>query len=98
MHLVPLWALFSAVRSRMGWALLSSNVWPSGLSGALLPWSSSFWRCQITQICTPGCGGGTGLCPHTRSSRPCSRCGRPAGPSDAFPWGAGHGTLRDTRK
>ena len=51
--LVPLWALSSSVRSRMGWALLSSKVWPSGLSEALLPWSSSFWRCQITRICTP---------------------------------------------
>ena len=40
----------------MGWALLSSRVWPSGLSGALLPWSSSFWRCQITQICPPSLG------------------------------------------
>ena len=28
-------------------------MWPSGLSGALLPWSSSFWRCQITRICGP---------------------------------------------
>ena len=55
-YLVPLWALFSAVRSRMGWALLNSKVWPSGLSGALLPWSSSFWRCQITRICTPSFG------------------------------------------
>ena len=45
-YLVPLWALFPSVRSRMGWALVSSRVWPSGLSGALLPWSSSFWRCQ----------------------------------------------------
>ena len=44
-YLVPLLALFSLVRSRMGRALLSSRVWPSGLSGALLPWSSSFWRC-----------------------------------------------------
>ena len=52
-YLVPLWALFSAVRSRIVWAQLSSKVWPSGLSGALLPWSSSFWRCQITRICTP---------------------------------------------
>ena len=34
-------------------ALVSSSVWPSGLSGALLPWSSSFWRCQTTQICGP---------------------------------------------
>ena len=51
MYLVPLWALFSVVGSRMPWALLSSEVWPSGLSGALLPWSSSFWRCQITRIC-----------------------------------------------
>ena len=49
-YLVPLWALFSSVRSLIGWALLSSRVRPSGLSGALLPWSSSFWRCQITQI------------------------------------------------
>ena len=53
MYLVPLWALFSAVRSQMGWALLSSKVWSSGLFGALLPLSSSFWRCQITRIRTP---------------------------------------------
>ena len=52
-YLVPLWALFPSVRSRMGWALVSSRVWPSGLSGALLPWSSSFWRCQTTRICGP---------------------------------------------
>ena len=51
-YLVPLWGLFSSVRSWMGWALLSSKVWPSGLSGALLPWSSSSRRCQITRICT----------------------------------------------
>ena len=37
----------------MGWALVSSRVWPSGLSGALLPWSTSFWRCQSTRICGP---------------------------------------------
>ena len=52
-YVVPLRALFSSVRSGMGWALVSSGVWPSGLSGALLPWSSSFWRCQTTQICGP---------------------------------------------
>ena len=52
-YLVPLWALFSSVRSRMGWALVSSRLWPSGLSGALLPWCSSFWRCQTAQICGP---------------------------------------------
>ena len=52
-YLVPLWALFSEGRSRMGWVLLSSKVWPSGLSGALLPWSSSFRGCQVTRICTP---------------------------------------------
>ena len=57
MYLVPLWALLSSVRSQMGWALLSSNMWPSGFSGALLPWSSSFWRCQIGRICTPSLGG-----------------------------------------
>ena len=56
MYLVPLWALFSSGRSRMGWALLSSKVWPSGLSGVMLPLSSSFWRCQITRICTPSLG------------------------------------------
>ena len=55
-YLVPLWAWFSAVRCRMGWALLSSKVWPSGLSGALLPWSSSLWQCQTTRICTPSLG------------------------------------------
>ena len=55
-YLVPLWALFLGVRSQMGWALLSSKVSPSGLSGALLPWSSSFGRCQVTQICTPPLG------------------------------------------
>ena len=43
MYLVPLWALFSPLQSQMGWALMSSRVWPSGLSGALLAWSSSFW-------------------------------------------------------
>ena len=42
MYLVPLWALFSGVRRRMGWALLSSKVSPSGLSGALFPCFSSF--------------------------------------------------------
>ena len=52
-YLVPLCALFSSVRSRMGWALVSSRVWPSGVSGAQLPWSSSFWLCQTTQICGP---------------------------------------------
>ena len=52
-YLVPLWALFSSVRSRMGWALVCSRVWPSGLSGALLPWSSSFGRCKTTRICGP---------------------------------------------
>ena len=52
-YLVSLWALFSSVRGQMGWALVSCRVWPSGLSGALLPWSSSFWRCQTTRICGP---------------------------------------------
>ena len=41
-YLVPPWALFSSVRSRMGWALVSSRVSPSGLSGALLPWPCLF--------------------------------------------------------
>ena len=44
MYLVPLLALLSSVRSRMGWALVNYRVWPSGLSGALLPWCSSFWQ------------------------------------------------------
>ena len=52
-YLVSLWALFLSMRSGIGWALVSSRVWPSGLSGALLPWSSSFWRCQTTRICGP---------------------------------------------
>ena len=52
-YLVPVRALFSSVRSRMGWALVSSRVWPSGLSGALLPRSSSFLRCQTTRISGP---------------------------------------------
>ena len=56
MYLVPLWAFFSALRSLMGWALLSFKVWPSGLSGALFPWSASFPRCQINRICTPSLG------------------------------------------
>ena len=55
-YVVPLWALFLGLRSRMGWALLSSKVSPSGLSGALLPWSRSFWKCQVTRICTPPLG------------------------------------------
>ena len=45
-YYVPLWALFSSLRSR-------ARVWPSGLSRALLPWSSSFRRCQISRICGP---------------------------------------------
>ena len=70
MYLVPLWALFSSLRSQMGWALVSSSVWPSGLFGALLPWSSSFSRCQTIRICGPpvvpqGRGGGTELCRHS---------------------------------
>ena len=52
-YLVPLWALFSGLRSRMGWVLLSFKGSPCGLSPALLPWSSSFWWCQVTRICTP---------------------------------------------
>ena len=56
MYLVPLSDLFPSVRSRMGRALLSSKVWPSGLSGALLPWSSSLWWYRITRICTPSLG------------------------------------------
>ena len=40
----------------MGRALLSSKVSLSGLSGALLPWSSSFSWCQVTRICTPPLG------------------------------------------
>ena len=88
-YLVPLWALFSPVRSRMGWALVSSRVWPSGLSGALLPWSSSFLAVPDHPDLWPPCdpprhGGGTGLCPHTRSSRPCGCCRRAAEPSRPF--------------
>ena len=52
-YLVPLGALLSGMRSGMGRPLLSSKVSPSGLSGALLPWHTSFWRCQVTRICTP---------------------------------------------
>ena len=37
MYLVLFWAFFSGVTLRIGWALLSSKVWPSGFSGALLP-------------------------------------------------------------
>ena len=55
-YLVLLCALFSGMRSRMGWALLSSKVSPSDLAGALLPSSSSFWRCEVTRICTPPVG------------------------------------------
>ena len=55
-YLVPLWALFSGVRSRMEWVLFSSKLSPSGLSGALLPWSSSFWRYQVGRICPPPLG------------------------------------------
>ena len=36
-YLVPLWALFSLVQSRMGWALVGSRLWSFCLSGALLP-------------------------------------------------------------
>ena len=34
----------------------NGEVSPSGLYGALLPWCSSFWRCQVTRICTPPVG------------------------------------------
>ena len=51
LYLVPLWALSSGLTRRMGWALVSSNVSPSGLSGAL-PWSSWGWWCHCTRICT----------------------------------------------
>ena len=37
----------------MVWGLVSYKVLTSGLSWALLPWSSSFWPCQVTRICTP---------------------------------------------
>ena len=53
---VPLWALFSGLRRRVGWALWNSKVSPSGVSGALSPWFSSVWRCQVTRICTPPFG------------------------------------------
>ena len=56
MYLVPLWALLSGMTPRMGWALLSSKLWPSGFSGALLPWSTFLWRCEVTRICTPSFG------------------------------------------
>ena len=60
--LAPLWGEFPSVFGAPvvldlvgaepdGWALLSSRVWPSRLSGALLPWSSSFWRSQTNRIC-----------------------------------------------
>ena len=75
MYLVPLWAFFWGVRRRMGWALLSSRLSPSGLSGALLPWSGSFWRCQVTQICTPvGAQFLKAVLDH-----PCGRCGKAVG-------------------
>ena len=90
-YLGPLWALFSSVRSQMGWALVSSRVWPSGLSGALLPWSSSFWRCQTTRICGPPLSPRVAEavldCAHTRdpvARVACSRCGRAAGLSRPF--------------
>ena len=76
-YLVHLWALFSGVRRRMGWALLSCRLSPCGLSGALLPWSASFWRCQVTRICTPPLGPGLEAVLDRdleRSSRPCGRC------------------------
>ena len=58
-YLVPLWALLSGVIPWMRWALLSFKAWPSGLSWALLPCLSSFWRCRCTQICTPPFGPGS---------------------------------------
>ena len=60
--LVLRWALFSGVRSLMGRGLLSSKMWLSGLSGALLPWSSSVWRCQVTRFCTPLLGTSSWRC------------------------------------
>ena len=40
-------------------ALLSSKQSPGGLSGALLPWLSSFSQCEVTQICTLPFGPGS---------------------------------------
>ena len=45
--------------SRVGCELLSSNVSPCGSSGALVPWLSSYRRCQVTWICTPPFGPGS---------------------------------------
>ena len=51
-YLVPRWASFSGVTQRMGWALFSSMVSPSALSGAL-GWLSWGWWHHCTRICTP---------------------------------------------
>ena len=51
MHLVSRWALFSGMTRQKGWALLSSNVSHSALSGSLGSLNSG-WRCHSTWICT----------------------------------------------
>ena len=79
-YLASLWVLFLEVRSWLGWALLSSKVWPSGLSGALLLWSLGF----APNCWGPVSRGGTGSCPYTRSSRLCGRCGKAVGRSRLF--------------
>ena len=67
-YLVPLWDLISGVTRQMGWVLLSSNLPPCGLSGALLPLLSSRWCCQVTvpHRLRLRAGGGTGWRPRTR--------------------------------
>ena len=56
MYLVPLWALYLGLMSRMGWALLSSKVSRSGLSGALLFLSSSFGGDKSPRFAPPRWG------------------------------------------
>ena len=46
-YLVPLSAFFPGDKRRMGWALVSSKVSTSALSGAG-PWLSWGWRCHCT--------------------------------------------------
>ena len=83
-YLVPPCALFSGLTHQMGWALLSSKVSPSAVSGEP-GWLSWGWRDHCTRICTPPYGPlplrQTGLSLRTRFSRPCGCCRRVVGPS-----------------
>ena len=67
-----------------GVALYSLLACPGRCCLGLAPFGGARPPRSVAPRCPPGRGGGTGLCPHTRSSRSCGRCRRAAGPSRPF--------------